>query len=173
MRAFLSSPEQPDPRRQVSLSRGENELAGAGAVDFAAILADARRRFVCAECGAGLTRWQRASAQFCSPKCRYRFRDRRRYVENPERERAKARAYYEANREAVLDRAAERRGRSRVPALLSCSECGAPLEGKQRVICGQSRCRDGRFRRLHPDKYAAREAAKVERRRETRRAGGS
>ena len=62
-----------------------------GVVDFDAVLAEARRNFRCAECGAGLERWLVVSAQFCSPKCRYRFRDRRRYAEDPERERAKSR----------------------------------------------------------------------------------
>jgi hypothetical protein len=48
-----------------------------------------------------------------------------------------------------------------------CSECGAELEGRQRVVCGR-RCRDYRYKRLHPEGYAAREARKVERRREKR-----
>lgn len=161
-------------RRRVACSARLLEYVAAGdnAVDFVAILEDARRRFVCAECGTELTRWQRASAAFCSAKCRYRFRDRRRYAENPERERAKARAYYWANREEVLDRSAERRGRVRVPALLSCTECGGSLELPRRVVCS-SRCRDARFRRLHPEAYAAREARKVERRRKKRRAARS
>ena len=50
-----------------------------------------------------------------------------------------------------------------------CSECGAVLEGRQRVTCGTSRCRDARFKRLRPEAYAERERAKVERRREKRR----
>lgn len=50
-----------------------------------------------------------------------------------------------------------------------CSECGVELEGRQRVTCGSSKCREDRFRRLHPESYAEREAAKVERRRERRR----
>jgi hypothetical protein len=49
-----------------------------------------------------------------------------------------------------------------------CSECGAELEGRQRVVCS-SRCREARFRRLHPESYAAREARKAERRRQARR----
>jgi len=39
--------------------------------------------------------------------------------------------------------------------------------------CGVTRCRDARYRRLHPEAYAAREARKVERRRERRAEGGS
>jgi hypothetical protein len=166
---FFGSAAGPDPRSHVSLSSRENVATGGNAPDFAAILEEARRSHTCAECGEPLATWQRVTATFCKPKCRYRFRDRRKYHENPERERARARAYYEANREAVLDRAAERRGRTRVPALLSCSECGDPLQGRQRVICGASKCRDGRYRRLHPDSYAERERQKVERRREKRR----
>lgn len=50
-----------------------------------------------------------------------------------------------------------------------CSECGRLLEGRQRVICGASRCRDRRFARLQPAAYAKREADKVARRRERRR----
>jgi hypothetical protein len=59
----------------------------------------------------------------------------------------------------------------RAPAY--CSECGKLLEGQQRLTCGSSRCRDARFKRLHPDSYAAREAAKVVRRREKGRAARS
>lgn len=69
----------------------------------------------------------------------------------------------------MLEKAAAKRGRVRQSEPRSCSECGGPLEGRQRVVCGSARCRDATFRRLHPDAYAAREAAKVERRREKRR----
>lgn len=148
-----------------------------GLVDFDAILDEARRNYRCAECGTELTRWQRTSAQFCSPRCRYRWRDRRRYTENPEAARERARAYYRANREMVLEKAAARRGKVRPSEPRSCSECGGALEGRQRVVCSW-RCRDRRYARLHPESYAAREARKVERRRKRRRgarseAGGS
>ena len=46
-------------------------------------------------------------------------------------------------------------------------------EGRQRVICGKSKCRDDRYRRLHPEAYAAKEARKVERRRLKRREAAS
>ena len=85
-------------------------------------------------------------------------------------DRERAREYYAANRDAVLARAAAKR-EPRPPAF--CSECGVQLEGRQRVICGKSGCRDRRFRRLHPDAYAERERQKVVRRRERRRAAGS
>jgi hypothetical protein len=58
--------------------------------------------------------------------------------------------------------------RGEVPAR-QCSECGVELEGRQRVSCGAAKCREDRFRRLHPESYARREAAKVARRRERRR----
>jgi hypothetical protein len=50
-----------------------------------------------------------------------------------------------------------------------CSECGVELEGRHRVTCGSAKCREARFKRLHPESYAKREVAKVERRRERRR----
>jgi hypothetical protein len=50
-----------------------------------------------------------------------------------------------------------------------CSECEVELEGRQRVCCGSAKCRERRFRRLHPEEYAERERQKVIRRREKRR----
>lgn len=84
-------------------------------------------------------------------------------------ERKRGRAYYAANRERILEAAVRKRGRPRSPERTECSECGEPLEVRQRVCCGSSKCREQRFRRLQPEAYAAREAAKVERRREARR----
>lgn len=81
-------------------------------------------------------------------------------------ERQRSRDYYARNREAVLARAAARRGPR---PELRCSECAELLEGRQRVTCGSSRCRDRRYARLHPESYAKREAAKVVRRRAKRR----
>ena len=95
---------------------------------------------------------------FCSDKHRYAFRDRRRLAENPERERERSRRYYAANREAVLAKAAAKRGSGvRDRPELVCSECGERLEGRQRVVCSRRRCKDARFRRLHPVAYAAKE----------------
>jgi hypothetical protein len=93
-------------------------------------------------------------------------RDRARYAANPERERERSRAYYWRNRKAVLAKAAAKRGR---PKRTTCEECGGELAGRQRVACSP-KCRDSRYRRLHPVEYAANEARKVERRREKRRA---
>jgi hypothetical protein len=64
---------------------------------------------VCAECGGELetdpwTSRRRFGPRYCSPRCRYRARDRRRHAEDPERQRAKSRAYYAANRAQVLER---------------------------------------------------------------------
>jgi hypothetical protein len=84
-------------------------------------------------------------------------------------ERDKSRRYYEEHREAILARAAAKRVAAN-PEPRTCSECDRPLERRQRVTCGSSRCREARFRRLHPEAYARREAAKVERRREKRAA---
>ena len=81
-------------------------------------------------------------------------------------DRARARAYYGEHREAVLARVAARRPPAEPRA---CSECGVELAGRARLTCGSSRCREARFRRLHPEAWAAREARKVERRRERRR----
>jgi hypothetical protein len=77
----------------------------------------------------------------------------------------------QANREKVLEKAAlKRTGRPRPVERLTCSECGVELVGRQRVTCGTRRCQDSRFKRTNPDGYAKREAAKVARRREKRRA---
>jgi endogenous inhibitor of DNA gyrase (YacG/DUF329 family) len=170
----LLRPSDPgfDPS-SLSLPGRESAPDAGGVVDFDALLAESRRNHTCAECGEPLAPWQRVVSTFCSPRCRYRFRDRRKYAENPERERERSRRYYAENREAVLARAAAKRGRSRPAENVACSECGAPLEGRQRVICGANRCRDAQFKRLHPESYAEREARKVERRRERRRAARS
>ena len=45
--------------------------------------------------------------------------------------RARSRAYYAANRERVLAKAAAKRGEPKTSALTNCSECGAELEGRQ------------------------------------------
>jgi len=80
-------------------------------------------------------------------------------------DRERSRSYCSVNRVAVRARAAARKQ----PALpRACSECGDILEGRRRVVCSE-RCREARFRRLHPKAYAEREAAKVVRRRERRR----
>jgi hypothetical protein len=81
-------------------------------------------------------------------------------------DREKSRAFYAANRERVLAKLAAKRP-AQAPRF--CSECGEPLEGRQLVICGARRCRDLRFARLNPEGHAARERAKVVRRREARR----
>ena len=64
----------------------------------------------CEDCGQSFENLMevRASKRYCSPKCRYRARDRRRQAEDPEKQRARSRAYYAANRERVLEKAAAR-----------------------------------------------------------------
>jgi hypothetical protein len=81
-------------------------------------------------------------------------------------DREKSRAYYLEHREQVLERAAARRPPA--PAR-SCEECGEPLPDGRRVVCSR-RCAEARYRRLHPEAWAAREQRKVVRRREARRA---
>jgi hypothetical protein len=70
--------------------------------------------------------------------------------------------------ERSLARYYERRGSQ--PARF-CSECEKPLEGRQRVTCGSSRCREARLKRMNPEAHAKREARKLERRRQARREG--
>ena len=61
------------------------------------------------------------------------------YCRDCDRERSKA--YYRANRERILERAAAKRGPQPVR---HCAECGVELEGRQRVTCGTSKCREAR-----------------------------
>ena len=70
--------------------------------DFQELLDEARRNHVCPQCGVLLERWKWASSRFCGSRCRYRFRDRRRYWEDPEAMREKSRAYYAKHREVRL-----------------------------------------------------------------------
>ena len=124
---------------------------------------------LCDECGDAIPA-DRPRSDYCSSACSYRSRDRRRYAENAEVQRERSRRYYLEHRAEVLARAKARRGAAReTPLPSTCAECGRELEGRQRVTCGSSRCRDRRFARLRPESYAARERAKVERRRERRR----
>ena len=121
---------------------------------------------VCEECGGRIEHYgeRRTTSRFCSLKCRYKKRDRARYAADPEGMRARARAYYWANREAVLEKAAARRGRVRPPERTTCTECDGPLEGLQRVVCSP-RCRGRRYARLHPEELAEKERRKRARRR--------
>jgi hypothetical protein len=69
------------------------------------------------------------TSSFCSPTCRYRFRDRRKHQVHGDRERARSRAHYAANRERVLAKASAKRGKVREPDNIACSECGITLGG--------------------------------------------
>jgi hypothetical protein len=142
----------PSPRQNPEL-RGSNHLDLRGST-AAHLLAGER---LCLGCGEvrPLSEWARDASKPSGLGSLCRECDRRR-----------SREFYARNREAVLARAAARRGPA--PARF-CSECGERLEGRQRVSCGSSRCREARFRRLHPEAYATRETRKVERRRERRR----
>ena len=94
----------------------------------------------CEECGRPVAS-KSGRARFCTPRCRYKARDRARYQRDPERERERSRRYYAQHRELVLDKAAEKRGMPRPAPGGVCSECG-------KVVCGR-RCKDRRYRRLH------------------------
>jgi hypothetical protein len=81
-------------------------------------------------------------------------------------DRKRSKAYYQANRGRILEKAAARRGPASAGPPLFGVRGGA--RGPSAVVCSE-RCREARFKRLHPESYARREAAKVERRRERRR----
>ena len=147
--------------------RGGEPVDNGGTIDFAAVLEEAMRSRRCAVCGESLHHQSVPRSAFCGDQHRYRFRDARRQAENAELVREKSRRYYEKNRETVLEKAAARRGRVRPVGQTACSECEMPLEGRQRVVCSRL-CSERRFKRLNPDGYAAREQAKVVRRRARR-----
>jgi hypothetical protein len=51
------------------------------------------------------------------------------------------------------------------PSRLTCTECGEEFYGrKDRLTCGR-RCKDARYRRLHPDQYRAKQSRYYARRR--------
>ena len=64
---------------------------------------------------------------------------------------------------------ARAKARRAVPLPAACSECGEALGGQAACDLRVEPVREQRFRRLHPEAYAAKEARKVERRREKRR----
>jgi hypothetical protein len=72
-----------------------------------------RRGLDCEECGEPIPNLKdaRASRRFCTDKCRYRARDRKRYAADPEFQRERSRRYYRENREVVLARAAAKRSK--------------------------------------------------------------
>jgi len=81
-----------------------------------------------------------------------------------------ARAWRAANAEAVAARN-ERRRRPRQH--LVCSECGEPLEGHGGKRYCSTRCRNRRYRRLHPEQEAEKQRRKYARRRERAKAAGN
>jgi endogenous inhibitor of DNA gyrase (YacG/DUF329 family) len=143
-------------------------LRGCDAVTGDDVLLEARRLMRCAECGEPLHHRVHPRTPFCTAKCRYRWRDRRRYAVTAEAQRERSRVYYREHRDEILEKAAAKRGRLRPPERTSCDECGEPLPVGRRVVCSK-RCGERRFKRLHPVEYAERERRKVERRRERRR----
>jgi hypothetical protein len=115
--------------------------------------------WTCTRCGVLLPREEFA-------RDRTKTFGRRSWCRRCETERVKR--YYRENRERILDERAARRRRPRPPERTTCEECDEALPEGRRVVCSE-RCREARFKRLHPEAYAAREARKVERRRERRR----
>jgi hypothetical protein len=73
--------------------RGGWRVTSGVSVDYDALVAEARRNRRCAECGGELHHKLVPRSALCSDRCRYRFRDRRRYVENAEHERKRSRRY--------------------------------------------------------------------------------
>jgi hypothetical protein len=64
-------------------------------------------------------------------------------------------------------------GRRAKPVQLTCTECGATFEGRpNRLVCSR-RCKDARYRRLHPEAYKAKQRRKQARLRERKRHGGT
>jgi uncharacterized Zn finger protein (UPF0148 family) len=118
----------------------------------------------CEECGGPVVS-KSGRARFCTPRCRYKHRDRARYQRDPERQRERSRRYYLENRELVLGKAGEKRMPGGAPGGV-CSECGERLNGRRgKVVCSR-RCKDARYRRLHPETYREKQRRKAARRRE-------
>lgn len=84
---------------------------------------------------------------------------------NLEQHHAHQRAWRKRHPEAV---AAYNEKRRRDPVTLTCVECGVEFEGRpNRIVCSK-RCRNARYRRLHPEVIAEQERRKAERRRAKR-----
>jgi len=66
------------------------------------------RERLCAECGEPFVT-PSGRGRFCSPKCCYRARDRRRYEDDPDAIRAASRRWYARNRERKLNYMRERK----------------------------------------------------------------
>jgi hypothetical protein len=75
---------------------------------------------LCEECGSPIFS-RSGRARFCTPKCRYKARDRERYSTDSAAIKARVRAWYAENREYALDRAASKR-RSQRPRRCECGE---------------------------------------------------
>jgi hypothetical protein len=98
------------------------------------MLTESRRVSCCEECGGEFQNLKdtRASKRFCSDKCRYRARDRKRYQANPDAERERSRRYYAANRERKLQQFAHWRAdhfRQRY------CKCGPPTHSQKSPYC--------------------------------------
>jgi hypothetical protein len=76
---------------------------------------------------------------------------------------AKQREWRAANPERV---AAYNESRRKPLVELECVECGEKFEGRPHAKLCSRRCKDKRYRRLHPEQVRAKEQRKRERRRE-------
>lgn len=85
-------------------------------------------------------------------------RTRRWRIENPE----KVAAYNAARREAYREQHAAEQQRT-------CTECGTEFEGRSdRLVCSR-KCKDRRYKRLHPVEWKAKRARYDRRRQERKR----
>ncbi len=72
------------------------------------------------------------------------------------------RLWREQNPDAI---AAHNEARRIPPTKLTCTECGSEFEGRRdRLVCSR-KCRDARYRRLHPEAYREKRRRKDARRR--------
>jgi len=103
----------------------------------------------CLACGRLIVYWGRGRRKFCEVCTPSGSSGAAWRAANPER----VAAYNEARRVPSSPRA--------------CPECGTVFEGRpNKFLCGARRCRDARYKRLHPAEYAAKRARKDRRRRE-------
>ena len=141
--------------------------------DFAAILDDARAHWRCPWCGVELEHGHNDRAPYCSTKHRLKFRDTRRYAENPDREREKSRLYYRRTVSGCSRRRRPGRTRSVRKGASRCRHIARRAAESCRHEsgpCATAQCGRARYRRLNPERYAEEERRKVERRRAKRRA---
>ena len=81
---------------------------------------------------------------------------------NPEKHRTHQREWRARHPDKI---AAYNAARRIGPVAIRCVECGGKFEGRpDRLVCGR-RCKDARYRRLHPEAYREKQRRKAARRR--------